>query len=450
MIAHLYHATEKAHISVPRKAGGVLVGRSSSCDIKITGGDISLTHFHLLLATNETGRELLYLTDMSLNGTYVNGELVGRSNSTLLRSGDRVGLARSHTYVFRYAVDEGSTKLFFDDYVLGTQLGLGHYAVVKEARNRKSGEVVAVKVFRKAAKGLQQELALLVLFLQPNIVRCLGYYLEPEGTSGAGTYLVLQKVGGGELFQRIVDEGRLGINESRAIFGQLLQGVKYLHKNGVIHRDIKPENVLLDITPRLDPLQPQTGPWDPSELNVLVKLADFGLAKFVGEIAFTRTLCGTPAYVAPEVLAGDRKYTTKADIWLLGVLLYVCLCGFPPFCEELGPPAMKEQILTGRYAFYSPYWDHIEDLVLDLILALLAVEPGERYDIDQTLKHQWIAEADDSVNVEWSSSEDKREPELESMNIDTQRLASMRSDLGLLQPITLREASRLEDKGSKA
>ena len=82
-----------------------------------------------------------------------------------------------------------------------------------------------------------------------------------------------------------------------------------------------------------------------------------------------------------------RKYSTKVDLWSLGVLLYVCLCGFPPFSDELGPPNMKEQILTGQYAFYSPYWDEISDVVLDLISNLLIVDPNERFNVEQTLNH---------------------------------------------------------------
>lgn len=101
--------------------------------------------------------------------------------------------------------------------------------------------------------------------------------------------------------------------------------------------------------------------------DVHVKLADFGLAKIIGEESFTTTLCGTPSYVAPEILAEGRhrKYTKAVDIWSLGVVLYICLCGFPPFSDELYsrdfPYTLSQQIKSGRFDYPSPYWDSVGD-----------------------------------------------------------------------------------------
>ena len=101
--------------------------------------------------------------------------------------------------------------------------------------------------------------------------------------------------------------------------------------------------------------------------NLHVKLADFGLAKIIGEESFTTTLCGTPSYVAPEILADSkqRKYTKAVDVWSLGVVLYICLCGFPPFSDELYsrdfPYTLSQQIKSGRFDYPSPYWDSVGD-----------------------------------------------------------------------------------------
>lgn len=105
-----------------------------------------------------------------------------------------------------------------------------------------------------------------------------------------------------------------------------------------------------------------------------VKLADFGLAKIIGEESFTTTLCGTPSYVAPEILAEGRhrKYTKAVDIWSLGVVLYICLCGFPPFSDELYsndfPFTLSQQIKNGRFDYPSPYWDSVGDPARKYIL----------------------------------------------------------------------------------
>lgn len=404
-IAKLFNVNaDQLHLLIPRKPAEVVVGRSSSCDIRLGGADVLSRHCQFSLSSNDT-REYLMLTDMSSNGTFVNDEVLGRGNTVVLRSGDKVAFARSGTYVFRYLADDTavtSRRLFFADYILLHQLGTGHYAVVREARDRTLGDVVAVKIFHPNKNGtaaaeeenkLRQEMELLLLINHPNIVRFISHYVEPTGNNASTTYLVLEKVNSGELFQRIVSKLKLAEDETRALYKQLLAGLGYLHGRNIIHRDIKPENILLDITPRRPGVLP-TGPWDSTEHDVRVKIADFGLAKFIGERKFTNTLCGTPAYVAPEVLANGGHYLTKVDVWLAGVLLYVCLCGFPPFSDDLAPPSMRDQILTGKYAFYSPYWDTISDLALDLISKMLVVDPSRRLDVQSVSEHPWVEEAE--------------------------------------------------------
>jgi serine/threonine-protein kinase Chk2 len=147
-----------------------------------------------------------------------------------------------------------------------------------------------------------------------------------------------------------------------------------------VHRDIKPENILL------------------TDKDLHVKLADFGLAKIIGEESFTTTLCGTPSYVAPEILEDSRhrRYTRAVDIWSLGVVLYICLCGFPPFSDELytkeNPYTLTQQIKTGRFDYPSPYWDSVGDPALDLIDRMLTVDVEKRYTIDNCLEHPWITQ----------------------------------------------------------
>lgn len=135
-----------------------------------------------------------------------------------------------------------------------------------------------------------------------------------------------------------------------------------------------------------------------TDKDLHVKVADFGLAKIIGEESFTTTLCGTPSYVAPEILedSRNRRYTRAVDVWSLGVVLYICLCGFPPFSDELyskeNPYTLTQQIKTGRFDYPSPYWDSVGDPALDLIDRMLTVDVEKRYTIDDCLNHPWTTQ----------------------------------------------------------
>jgi len=131
------------------------------------------------------------------------------------------------------------------------------------------------------------------------------------------------------------------------------------------------------------------------DTDLRIKVADFGLAKIIGEESFTATLCGTPSYVAPEILeqSNRRRYTRAVDVWSLGVVLYICLCGFPPFSDELytpnNPYTLSQQIRMGRFDYPSPYWDSVGDPALDLIDRMLTVDVEKRITVDGCLQHPW-------------------------------------------------------------
>lgn len=387
------------NIEIPFK-NIIKIGRSHSKnnDIIIGANDCSSIHCEFRIGKSFHNYNLITVNDYSSNGTFINDVLIGRNNSSLLRDGDRLSFASTLHYIVRYDLKYRSNKVsFFNKYVLTNKLlGTGHYAQVKEAIERETGKVCAVKIFNPTnqsgqASQLNRELEILVNLNHPNIVGFYDTFLEPISMSSLTTFLVLEKVNGGELFNRIVNKGKLNQNETKEICKQLLNGLKYLHSMDIVHRDLKPENILLEITPT-KPGESYNEPWDKGESHVQVKIADFGLAKFIGKFQFTTTLCGTPAYVAPEVLANsqDRKYNKSVDMWSVGVLLYVCLCGFPPFSEELGPPSMRQQILQAKFAFYSPYWDEIDDISLDLISRLLIARPDQRLTVEQAMKHPWF------------------------------------------------------------
>lgn len=355
--------------------------------------EISSVHCKIM-PINQLGRVVLNIVDLSTNGTFVNGESI-KDGLRILKNGDSIFLAKDLGFLIKYIDFESPEveKKFDELYKLGKELGSGHYATVNEAINKETGHQYAVKIFKptrindsKSSLKFQQELQVLMNMKHKNIVKLIDRFIEPINKNYISTYLVLEKVNNGELFTRIVEKTQLGEIETKSIFKQLLSGLKYLHDRDIIHRDIKPENILLNINDTIE-----------------VKIADFGLAKFIGELNFTNTLCGTPSYVAPEVLipSSQRQYAKPVDMWSSGVLLYVCLAGFPPFSDELGPPSMREQILQVKYAFYSPYFDKVDDLALDLISKLLIKDPNQRLTVDEALKHHWlIEESSQDVSME--------------------------------------------------
>lgn len=412
------------------------IGRSRQCDVILSESDISTVHCELYVIQMDAGgvrRTLLNIVDKSRNGTFINGGRLVKKDA-VLKNGDRLVFGKSCSFLFKYVfedeeykenVSENTAKAndvfekpklgfgtsqnplrkfaktrpqsVFDNYVIGKELGVGHYATVKEGINKKTGQIVGIKIFhpqlnddQKKNKQFREEIDILMRVNHPNIVKLFDSYVETVSKSQIQKYLVLEKIDDGELFDRILRKTCLRQDETRELFKQILTGLQYLHGMNIIHRDIKPENILLNITKRTDRNERQKGPWDEDEIDIQVKIADFGLAKFTGEMQFTNTLCGTPSYVAPEVLR-KTDYSSKVDMWSAGVLLYVCLCGFPPFSDTLGPPSLKEQIAQGIFAFYSPYWDNIEDSALHLISHLLVVDPNSRYSVGDTIRHPWFS-----------------------------------------------------------
>ncbi|KXX77899.1 putative serine/threonine-protein kinase fhkC [Madurella mycetomatis] len=370
-------------------SGGYLIGRHPECDIPVDGGSIS--NRHCLLFTEHKGNDTVaILEDLSTNGTFVNDALVGRNQRRELKEYDEISLVDNKArFIFRYPKNRHANA-FLQQYKLVDKLGKGHFAEVYLCIEKSTGRRYAVKVFTKTPgvedrsknEGLQQEIAMLMGVNHPNVLCLKDTFNEPNAV-----YLVLELAPGGELFNYIVEKTKLSESECRKLFTQLFEGVKYLHERNIVHRDIKPENILM-VDKSL-----QT-----------VKLADFGLAKIIGEESFTTTLCGTPSYVAPEILADSRKrkYTKAVDIWSLGVVLYICLCGFPPFSDELNTPefpySLSEQIRLGKFDYPSPYWDPIGDPALDLIDSMLVVDPGKRFTIDQCLAHPWMTQKEPGVN----------------------------------------------------
>uniref|UniRef100_A0A9J2PKR1 Protein kinase domain-containing protein n=1 Tax=Ascaris lumbricoides TaxID=6252 RepID=A0A9J2PKR1_ASCLU len=234
------------------------------------------------------------------------------------------------------------------------------------------GLMVAVKcIDKKALKGkeesLENEIKVLRKLRHPNIVQLLDTYDEKQHV-----YLVMELVTGGELFDRIVAKGSYTERDASILMRQVLEAVDFMHKNGVVHRDLKPENLL----------------YYDHEKDSKIMISDFGLSK-TEDSGVMATACGTPGYVAPEVLQ-QKPYGKAVDIWSIGVITYILLCGYPPFYDE-SDANLFAQIIRGEYEFDSPYWDEISDSAKDFISHLMCCDPEMRYTCEQALAHPWIS-----------------------------------------------------------
>jgi calcium/calmodulin-dependent protein kinase I len=205
---------------------------------------------------------------------------------------------------------------------------------------------------------LQLEVEILSQIDHPNVVRLVEIFDEAEVL-----YLVMELMSGGELFDRIVEKEAYTEKEAAETLRPIVDAIRYCHEQDIIHRDLKPENLLYSST----------------DEKAIIKISDFGLARFVqGE--FATTACGTPGYVAPEIIEGI-KYGKEVDYWSIGIILYIMLCGFPPFYEE-DNTKLFAKISKCQVEFPSPYWDKISDQAKGLILSLLVRDPSKRLTAD--------------------------------------------------------------------
>ncbi|XP_034455460.1 serine/threonine-protein kinase DCLK3 [Hippoglossus hippoglossus] len=258
-------------------------------------------------------------------------------------------------------------------YEIGRVVGDGNFAVVRECRHRDTGQPLAIKIIERSKligreHMMQNELSLLGSLCHRRIVR-----LFANHHTHSHSYLVMELVTGGDLFEAISERGKFSEAEAGLMVSDMSDALNYIHVKSIVHRDLKPENLLIEHV---------------AGGICRLKLGDFGLAMVVTEPVFT--ICGTPTYVAPEILF-ETGYGIEVDVWALGVILYILLCGFPPFrSRDRDQEELFQLIKQGELHFLSPYWDPISEEARGLVRALLQPDPTVRLTAEQTLLHPWV------------------------------------------------------------
>ncbi|KAK6455842.1 kinase-like domain-containing protein [Scheffersomyces xylosifermentans] len=380
-----------------------LAGRSPDVDFQITTSSrLSNRHFKIWL--NQTDKSL-WIQDISTNGTHLNNTRLVKGSNYMLNQGDElavgVGIPKDVLrFVVLFSDPYNPAKLpnsnnnsvvkdqgIFKDYIIKNEtIGQGAFATVKKAVERSTGKSFAVKIINRrkalntgggAMVGVDRELSILRKLDHPNIVSLKAFYEDLDNY-----YIVMELVPGGDLMDFVAANGAIGEDATQVITKQILEGIAYVHKLGISHRDLKPDNILI--------MQD-----DP----ILVKITDFGLAKFSDNSTFMKTFCGTLAYVAPEVITGKyessqgdsskRNYSSLVDIWSLGCLVYVLLTSHLPFNGKT-QAQMFQKIKKGEFHEAPLNSYEISRDGRDFLECCLQVNPRLRITAEEALRHKWL------------------------------------------------------------
>ena len=255
------------------------------------------------------------------------------------------------------------------EYTMGKTLGSGAFGTVRLAIHKATKQTRAVKVLKKSEQDMElllREVEILSKLSHPNIMQI--YEVFQDKTS---FYIVSEYCKGGELFDILSKKGSLSATETAHIIKQVLSAICYSHKNNIVHRDLKPENILLDDNTK----------------EMLIKIIDWGCAVSFSTGKKLSEADGTAYYIAPEVL--KESYDEKCDVWSVGVILYIMLCGYPPF-NGTTDDEIFDKVKIGEFDYPKEEWDHISKDARDLVAHMLTVDPKNRYSAVECLAHPWF------------------------------------------------------------
>jgi calcium-dependent protein kinase len=313
--------------------------------------------------------------------------------------------------------------VIWDFYRRGKPLGSGANGQVYEALHLVSNDVRAIKIISKrklklaanAIEKFEAEVEILKRLDHPHIMRLYEFYEDERNY-----YLVTEQLTGGELFDYILERGKLSESQASKIMKQVLSAISYCHANGIVHRDLKPENLLRENkTP-----------------DANIKVIDFGESALMNPGEILSSMLGTPYYIAPEVLA--NSYGEKCDVWSCGVILYILLGGTPPFNGKTDAEIIA-RVRTGTFEFSGKAWQLVSSQAKDLISKMLVVNPDARISAIEAANHPWIREYNSLV----------RKDSVKIISGSFDNLKSFASSRKLKQAICVFIASQLISKDEK-
>ena len=258
-------------------------------------------------------------------------------------------------------------------YKILNNLGQGSFGQIKKVQNLKIGQERAMKIIDKEGSTSKNEISILRKISHPNIVNIYEIFEDSKKY-----YIMYELLKGGELFDAITSNGFFNEVDACFIFKQIMLALNYLHELSIVHRDLKPENIMLV-----------------DDKKYTLKIIDFGAGIELQPGKVLTTLIGTSYYIAPEVL--KKNYTEKCDIWSCGIILYILLCGYPPFNGNSNKEIYKE-ILSKEPDFSAEEWLDVSPEAIDLIKNMLVKNPDKRFNCKEVLEHQWFKKFDKELH----------------------------------------------------
>ncbi|GMI04015.1 hypothetical protein TrRE_jg6757 [Triparma retinervis] len=343
---------------------------------------------------NNTGQKYKYNWSKGYGSIDSNGlereeeraPLVAPSSSSYNNSKKKIPSSSSNTSSTNgssQSPQKHQAQVLTDKYTLLDVLGVGSTSTCHRCRRNSDSVMFACKIidkrhieerFRGLLSQFGVEIEVLKELNHPGIIKLSDVY-----TTESKIYMVMELMSGGELFDYVVEKGTLTEEEASRIVRGVVGAVVYMHDKGIIHRDLKPENLLLKA-------RPQGG--EKEGARVECKIIDFGLSKFIQTGGMATSFLGTRGYLAPEMLQ-RRDYSASVDVWALGVIVFVLLCGCLPFDDDSTVPS--DALIRSKFVLRFPKWaQNLSESSKDLLMHLLDTNPKTRYTADQALAHPWV------------------------------------------------------------